>query len=67
MQLYCFYLAVNEVNRLIFFLQREKLPRPTNEDVEDRDDDAPAVVVLNPGDLTEEEAAKYKKTKQEGE
>lgn len=45
--------------------KREQLPQLTNEDVEDRAEDAPVVVVVNPGDLTEEEAEKYKKAKEE--
>lgn len=38
------------------FSQRQQLSAATNEDLEDRDDDLPTVVVLKKGDLSAEEA-----------
>jgi Domain of unknown function (DUF4604) len=38
------------------FSQREQLSAATDEDLEDRDDDLPTVVVLRKGDLSAEEA-----------
>lgn len=37
------------------FSQREQLAAATNEDLEDRDDDLPTVVVLKKGDLSADE------------
>jgi hypothetical protein len=40
--------------------QREALPQDANE-LEDKEDEQPVVVILKPGDLTAEEAANIKK------
>ena len=42
------------------------MPQITDEDVEDRDDEKPTVVIMNEGDLTAEEADLYARAKQEG-
>ncbi|XP_012256182.2 uncharacterized protein KIAA1143 homolog [Athalia rosae] len=44
--------------------KKELLPTATDEDLQDRDEELPIVVVLNNGDLTAEEAAAYELQKE---
>ncbi|CAG2060408.1 unnamed protein product, partial [Timema podura] len=46
--------------------KRESLPGVTDEDVEDKDEEQPVVVVLKPGDLSAEEVAQLQVKEQEG-
>ncbi|XP_022190300.2 uncharacterized protein KIAA1143 homolog [Nilaparvata lugens] len=45
--------------------KREALPNLDDDDLQDRDEDKPVVVVLKPGDLSEEEASRLQKEKDE--
>ncbi|RZF36111.1 hypothetical protein LSTR_LSTR013154 [Laodelphax striatellus] len=45
--------------------KREALPELDDDDLQDRDEDKPVVVVLKPGDLSEEEASRLQKEKDE--
>lgn len=47
--------------------QREDLGPVEEDDLRDADDERPTVVVLNPGDLTEEEAARVNRELEKGE
>lgn len=55
---------VNVLNLLIF--QREDLGPIDERDLQDTEDEQPTVVVLNPGDLTAEEAAKVREDLEKG-
>lgn len=46
--------------------QRERLPHDNADDIEDREEDQPTVVVLKPGDLTAEEASAAAAQKKKG-
>nr|CAD7412062.1 unnamed protein product [Timema cristinae] len=47
-------------------IERESLSGVTDEDVEDKDEEQPVVVVLKPGDLSAEEVAQLQVKEQEG-
>lgn len=47
-------------------LQREALPEFGDDDLLDRAEDSPVVVVLKPGDLTQQEADELKKKQESG-
>ncbi|XP_046658215.1 uncharacterized protein KIAA1143 homolog [Homalodisca vitripennis] len=46
--------------------KRETLPELSDDEDENRTDDSPVVVVLKPGDLTQEEAEEIKKKQESG-
>lgn len=51
---------------MFFHEQKETLPRVSDDAAEeDTNEEKPLVVVLNPGDLTAEEAESYKRQKQQ--
>lgn len=54
------------IQNITDFLQRENLNPITDEDLEDTQDEQPTVVVLQPGDLTAEEAAEVNKLRKKG-
>lgn len=51
---------------MVYFLQKEALPEFSDDDLDERAEDSPVVVVLKAGDLTQQEADDLKKKQESG-